>query len=114
VSQKHSKHYEASSIIRASFYAFVVELTGKWALENEKVLECIADMARYKLPPSRIEFYIRNLRRQISLGHAQRISSAVLAMIAQYKPFLPRPQLLLYDVYDIIGRPPQSFILYLT
>ena len=104
VRQKHSKYDEAAKNARTSFYAFVVELTGKWAPENERVLKGIAEMASFKLPSSRLEFYFRALRRQISLGHAQRFSKAVLAIIAQrFKPLLPRPPLLLHDVSEFIG-----------
>jgi hypothetical protein len=104
VKQKHSKYDAAAKNARTFFYAFVVELTGKWATENERVLKCIAEMASFKLPSSRIEFYFRSLRRQISLGHAQRFSKAVLRLITQrFKPMLPRPPLLLHDVSEFIG-----------
>jgi hypothetical protein len=104
VKEKHRKYDEAAKNARTSFYAFVVELTGKWAPENERVLKCIAEMAQFKLGLSRTEFYFRSLRRQISLGHAQRFSKAVLRIIDQrYKPQLPRPPLLLFDFLDFIG-----------
>jgi hypothetical protein len=72
-----------------AFYPFIIETTGIWAKDNDKVMNALSFMALNKLPHHRFVSFTEDVRRSIGIHHRKAVVRQLLLEIQRCRPSLP-------------------------
>jgi hypothetical protein len=75
--------------VDTAFYPFIIETTGIWAKENDKVMNALDFMALNKLPHHRYASFMADVRRSIGIQHRKAVVRQLLLEIQRCRPTLP-------------------------
>ena len=75
--------------VDTAFYPFIIETTGIWAKENNKVMDALDFMALHKLPLHRHASFTADVRRSIGIHHRKAVVRQLLLEIQRCRPTLP-------------------------
>jgi hypothetical protein len=75
--------------VDTAFYPFIIETTGIWAKDNDKVMNALNFMARNKLPLHRSTSFMEDVRRSIGIQHRKAVVRQLLLEIQRCRPVLP-------------------------